>query len=189
MNLFWSAVMAGTANPRTVFTLTLSSALLFATAAMAEDQGFRVDPSSGQCMNDRGDLGLNPKYVGECGELAGADLANAELQGVNLRGADLRGANLTGAYLNGADLRGAVLSGANLTGAYLYKADLRGSTLRQTRFLSTHLSGADLTGADLRGAQMLTKDLYRVSMKDVFLDEETAFIPGQFELAAVGARP
>jgi uncharacterized protein YjbI with pentapeptide repeats len=122
----------------------------FSGSVRASDRGYRFDPSTGGCQNSAHQQGLNPDYLGECGDLRGAYLFEADLHGVNLRGANLDRAHLSGANLRGADLRG-----ANLSGAYLYKADLREADLRGATF-NLRLHGADLHGVKLEGARVDT---------------------------------
>lgn len=95
--------------------------------AHAGDKGFRYQDSSNVCMNDKGAIGYNPKYIGECGDftkirkrkierkgLAGKNLKGAQFAGVDLSGISLRNTNLTGANLFGANLENTSLVYANV---------------------------------------------------------------------------
>ncbi len=121
---------------------------LAAENASAEDLGYRFNASTGHCESSSGERGLNPDFMGQCGDLRGAYLFEADLRGV-----DLRGANLHKAHLSGADLCGADLRGANLSGAYLHNADLREADLRSATF-NVLLRGADLYKVKLEGAKV-----------------------------------
>jgi uncharacterized protein YjbI with pentapeptide repeats len=131
---------------RTDATVTVALAgLTLVGAVWAEDAGFRFNEESGRCEKE-GAPGLNPGFVGECG-----DLSRVYLFGENLRGKNLRGAVFARADLAHADLSGADLRGASLAGAYLYRADLSGADLRDAVF-STRLGRAQLYRVRLEGA-------------------------------------
>lgn len=151
-----------------LLSLTLVSTLAGGVAA-AEDLGFRFSESSGRCENQDGQVGLNPGLLGECGDLAGADLGAAQLDGLNLRGADLSRAYLFGASLKRADLRSALLQKAQLGAARLDGADLRGANLNEAYLFSTTLHDADL-----RGAQLETVRLARTSLRGATFDWTTS---------------
>ena len=136
-------------------SLLLAAALAVlctAGSAHAEDLGFRFDARSGRCLDSAGAEGMNPGFLGVCGDLHGQDLSGAYLLGVDLRGADLSGANLAKAHLSRADLTGADLHGAVLEGAYLNRTNFTNADLRCVTFQKA-LKGADLHGATLTGAR------------------------------------
>lgn len=65
------------------------------------------------CYDLQGKTGLNPQYIGECGDLRQADLSQKTFSGANFNGADLRGAQLQNSDFTKADFRAADLRYAN----------------------------------------------------------------------------
>lgn len=91
-----------------------------ASAAMAEDRGFRY--AGGRCVDGSGQEGLNPQYLGQCGDLPGMDFS----------GQDLTGKDLRGAVATGADFRFALLANA-LLGSASFDDAKRSATGRRRR--------------------------------------------------------
>src|SRR4051812_35562132 len=103
-----------------------------ATSAGADSDEYKY--VSGKCVNDQAIEGLNPKTLGECGDLRGMNFAGRVLKGLNLKGARFDGNNLAGADLSEADLTGAVLDAANLQDALIDHAKLSGASAMETDF-------------------------------------------------------
>ncbi len=133
------------------------------------------------CASDQGEVGYNPDFQGECGDLRGTRVRRRDLKGKNLFGA-----NLSGMDLRKADLRDAVLLRADLTQTKLWEADLRGADLRGAKLsgselIRAKLDGAQLNGVDLsdssltqaeiKGANLLGANLQRAILKDARLNE------------------
>ncbi len=138
-----------TKNPTNAVIVCLAFGVTAAAGrSEAGDEGYRFNSATGTCENGSGQQGLNPGFLGPCGDLRGAYLREVDLHGL-----DLRGANLYKAHLSGANLRGADLRGARLSGAYLYRADLSESDLRGATF-NLALRGADLYGVKLQSAKV-----------------------------------
>ena len=72
--------------------LILIHGLLLSAVTFAEDKGFRY--KDGSCVNPQGAEGLNPSFVGECGDLRNASLVDQDLSGKSFRGANLENADL-----------------------------------------------------------------------------------------------
>ena len=158
--------------------------LAFTAAAQADDLGFRF--TAGKCMNATGAPGLNPMFLGQCGDLRQTDLHGKDLKGLDLRGsvlsgsdlsgADLSGAKLESASLEGADLTDARLSGADFTRATLRRADLRGYErhtgviFRQTGLEDANLGGLILLDADFTEARMLRVQSVGTTFRNCTLD-------------------
>jgi uncharacterized protein YjbI with pentapeptide repeats len=137
---------------------------LFAISSHAEDLGFRIR-MTGDCRNDRGVVGLNPAYVGECGDLKGAKLRGARLAGRNLRGAVLDGADLREADLSRAQFRIATLIGADFTGARLDGAQMESADLSDAIFRGATLDGAGIIASAIDGADFSTARLLRTRFR------------------------
>jgi uncharacterized protein YjbI with pentapeptide repeats len=165
-------------------------------AAGQEFAGFRY--YSGKCVNDEGEEGKNPGWVGECGGLRAHDLRNAILNEVDLSGADLHAAQargvklkdavLVGATMRNAELESADLRGADLTDAVMDRADLhladltgaklQGARLERVRLVDAVLRDADLSRAnlrlaDLRGADLAYADLSRANLRGAMYNRRT----------------
>jgi uncharacterized protein YjbI with pentapeptide repeats len=124
---------------------------------------FRYDSQRDDCVNLRGQSGLNHGYLGECGEVSELNLRSTVLQGkvfngirathVNWEGADLRGASFKGAWIVSSSFKDAILQDADFRSSLLERvvfnaADLRGADFRSSVFQemeSEHLSGATLS--------------------------------------------
>ena len=169
----------------------------------SDDLGYRY--KNGKCLDAGGKEGLNPNYIGECGNLAGKIMDSADLQGKNLKGADfskaslkkanLSGAMLTGSKLNDALLNEAVFTGANLSGAFFKKADLtkasfvnciadnvtfQGAKLVEAGFPATQLSFSNFSLSDVSGANF-TKAVLTESNFDRAVMAKTIFKEANLE--------
>jgi len=91
--------------------------------------GFRYE--DGKCVNDEGDEGHNPGYVGECGGLRARDLRGANLITVDLSGADMHSVEAQGIKLEDGVLVGAQMTNAKFESADLRKADLTDAAQRK----------------------------------------------------------
>lgn len=101
-----------------------------ATAWVHNSSGprFQYDRFRGACFDASGTQGMNPLYVGECGNLERYDLAGRDLTGINLRGANLKGADIHRAKLDNTDLREANLLYSNWEEATFQRARINGGT-------------------------------------------------------------
>lgn len=112
--------------------IIFSFAFLFIVVQLeAQAPVYHYVRGKGGCFDSSGKNGLNPGYLGECGDWHGADLSNRDLSGLSFLGADLSNSNLGGSDLRKTDFRE-----ANLTGANLFQgAQLNGALFSQnTRF-------------------------------------------------------
>ena len=96
---------------------SLSVFLLLSAQAIAKDKGFRFNQNAKSCLNKKGHTGLNPKFIGECGDLSRLSLR--KLKKENLVGKNLTGASLAGLNLKDLDLTAAILDYSNLRGTNL----------------------------------------------------------------------
>ncbi len=110
---------------------------IFSSLSFAEDI-FRY--KDGQCLNDKGEKGLNLKTIGQCG-----DLTNTNLSGINLSKVDLRGSNFTNAKLEKTIFTGSDLTDINFSEAELIGAQLHKVILNRTKFKDAVLDRANLT--------------------------------------------
>jgi uncharacterized protein YjbI with pentapeptide repeats len=125
--------------------IVLSVCVLSSNALASRDQGYRYQ--NGQCVNGQGQTGLNPNYMGQCGDLHGKVLADRDLSFINLSGADLRGANFLFTSLRAANLSGADLRETNLRHVDLKFSNLKGADLSGVNLHWTELSGAVYSGS------------------------------------------
>ena len=167
-------------------------------AAGQEFAGFRYE--DGKCVNEAGEEGLNPGYIGECGELRARDLREANLNTVDLSGASMHGvqaraakfkdavlvgADLSAGELEAADLRGADFTNArmdrvdmkiaDLTGAILFEARLDRANFQGAILRDVNLSRADLRRADFRDADLSYADLARANLRGAMFNARTIF--------------
>jgi uncharacterized protein YjbI with pentapeptide repeats len=98
------------------------------------------------CRDSNYHQGLDPGYLGACGDLHGQSFRGVIWNGFDLRGANLHGTDLSYSVLGKNDLTGADLSSVDLRHAHLTDWDLT----RVFDISDSDLSEADLTGADLR---------------------------------------
>lgn len=126
--------------------------------------------SDGKCTNEKGEVGLNPGVIGDCGDLRNLDLRTSVLAAKSLRGARLDGANLSGVNLSGtsfvsssfvkAKASGSVLTGTDFTDAKLDSIDLSAATGVKPHFVRASgtgifLKSAELSGSDFSGASLV----------------------------------
>jgi uncharacterized protein YjbI with pentapeptide repeats len=124
----------------------LFSFLLASQFALAGDLGFRY--TDGECKNANGELGLNPSYFGECGDLRGT-VTKMNLDGVNLRGSKFDSSDLRGSTFKNADLLGTVFSSANIAGVDFMGAEMTNSKLLKVTGIKANFAGAHLRNANL----------------------------------------
>lgn len=130
----------------------------------ARDLGFRF--KDGRCVNDAGQLGLNPSHLGPCGDLRNVILSrldlddidfrgslfdNSDLQDSTFRGANLQAVHFKDANLSGVNLENTVLHATDFTRAILINSRMAGADVQNSNFSSANLSGALLSYFDLKG--------------------------------------
>ncbi|MBS1985376.1 MAG: pentapeptide repeat-containing protein [Bdellovibrionales bacterium] len=157
--------------------LILGIALASSSMAAEVDLGFRYNQKDNICVNDRGQVGHNPDFMGECGMLSGKDLTwairtfpwdampGAILDDSILYGADFTNLNLMGASLRNADLRLISLDGANLSFANLTGSRFGNSFLSRANLTGANLSNLDLSDANVRMANFSKADLTAASFR------------------------
>jgi len=165
-----------------VATLVLiSTSLAFAKEDLPKgkyagyDYHWDAHKNIGTCMNKAHKGGLNPHYLGTCGDLRGLDLSDADLSGLDLSGSYLDGVNLEGAKLNGTKLISIKARGTNFTKAHMNGADLTSSILAGALFNSAQLNGANfnqasLSGAKIKEAEVSGTNFERSNLRGCFLE-------------------
>lgn len=125
--------------------------------AKGSDKNFRYNHFTGECRNERGELGQNPMFLGVCGDYRDSSLTTANLMGGLLMGFDL--SRTSGdAIQDRIDMTAADARGANFSGGLFYEitfkaANLEGAKFNNTIFLARgSRPGSDFTGANLRKA-------------------------------------
>lgn len=148
----------------------------------AGDLGFRF--LYGKCVNEQGESGRNPRFLGECGEMNGADLSGEiieenKLSGIHLEEARLSDANFHGgellhASLRKAELRNTIFALGDVSRANFEEAKMRGASFYWTAMEGANLKGSDLRDADLRGASLQNIDWdKKTKFKNAVFDEDT----------------
>ncbi len=136
-------------------------------ATHARDQGFRY--INGRCTD--GEIeGLNPSYIGQCGDFRrviigrlhfdGVDMSGSQFNDADVQDASFVGTNLTGAVfsstnLSGVEFKNAILHNVNFQGAILANVRLAGSDLLNSDFSHTELVGALLSYMKLGGSKFI----------------------------------
>ena len=139
----------------TVSSVLLLQLLFAIPNASAADQGYRY--REGRCVNERGQTGLNPGFIGQCGDLRNVILGRIEFDEVDFSGsrftnADLQQSSLRYANLTGTDFESANLAGVDMQGAVMRGASFKKAMMRNTRLAEAQLDRVDFTEADLTGA-------------------------------------
>lgn len=117
-------------HSRNLITIFYVAASLTSAVALAKDEGFRYHQSTGQCLNQKGEIGFNGGFFGECGDINEIRLFRqrkidkADLKYANLKGIQINGLDFSNKDMTGADLTGANLIATDLTNAYLVDAKL-----------------------------------------------------------------
>jgi hypothetical protein len=137
---------------RNVIAIFYVAASLASASSWAKDEGFRYHPSTGQCLNHKGEVGFNKAYFGECGDIRAIKLfRKRKIKKAQLAYANLRGIQINGLNFSEKDLRGADLTGANLQGTDLELAKLDGAKLEKARFNERTILPFSATEAAARG--------------------------------------
>lgn len=128
-----------------------------ATHPMGVDLGFRF--KDGQCVNDRGEVGYNPSYFGNCGNLRGVILGNLDLSNMDLRGAQFQQAQLqvvkfNGTQLDSANFSGAVLIGINFDETKLQNAKFAQAEIKKVTFFEAEMKNVDFSGTQWSDSMM-----------------------------------
>ena len=139
------------------FVLTCIFSLLSLVSiapAHAGDAGFRW--RNGSCVNDQGQPGFNPGFIGQCGDLRNVILGRISFDGYDFRGArftnaDLQQSSFKSADLTGTDFESANLAGVDLSRSKIIGANLTRAILRNTRFAEAQIESTRFSGADMRG--------------------------------------
>lgn len=161
-----------------VLFLSLTSMAILGAVPISKDLGFRY--KDGVCVNSKGEKGLNPGYIGQCGDLAGVKLANLDLDGT-----DFSGARFINADLQLSTLNDAVLVGVDFEGARLSGLELNGAKIHNTSFRSAVLKNIKLADADIRGSNFSKVDFGGTALSYVRFEscafEESKFIDGTLD--------
>ncbi len=160
------------------FGLGLTVAM-FSPLAHAEDLGFRFDVKKKICVNDKGQIGHNPDFMGDCGLLKNADLKWRPLTfpwdampGAILDGANLYGINIqtTGPYASDPPSDWPDY-GISFRGASLQSASLKNVDLRLANFESVNLSDVDLTGSKFGNSNFSVCDFSSANLAGLDLSD------------------
>lgn len=138
-----------------IYSLGLSFILTFASTGHAKDSGFRY--TGGKCVNAAGQAGLNPGFIGQCGDLNNVTMSHfrlddSDLQGSSFESADMQMTSFHGANLTGVNFKGANLSGVDMENAVMHEVDFTQATLVNIHVAGADISKVDFSGADLSGA-------------------------------------
>src|SRR5258708_1907296 len=90
----------------------LFSLLATTLPAHAGDMGFRFNGTA--CVDSKGAAGLNPYYLGQCG-----DLRHLTISGFNFDGVDFSGSQFDGTNLGTSTLKNAILNSVSLNNTTL----------------------------------------------------------------------
>lgn len=155
----------------------------------AKDAGFRY--INGECVNPSGQKGLNPGFIGQCGDLrnvilgrfdlsdidlSGSQFTNSDLQQTLFKGANLTGTSFEAALLGGADFSVAKFEKANLTNANMKNTKLIGASFIQSNLSKVNFTGADLSylnfeGSTFKGTKFKNAKLEETVLKNTDLSE------------------
>ncbi len=169
-------------------------ALAFSFSVQARDMGFRY--KSGECVDDQGVKGLNPGYIGQCGnldrtvisnvdfsqmDLSGSSIQSADLQRSSMTGANLTAVNFSGTDLSGVDFNQAKIYGTNFSNAVLVNAHMAGADVKDARFDNVNFSesvlsymsfpGCSFAGSNFSGATMDHVELRGADLHGAILEK------------------
>lgn len=127
-------------------------------------EGYRYDAETRKCVDINGREGLNPKFLGDCGDLRGQKLTYL------LGRPDAIPLQFRGADLTGADLRGLNLSATDFTDARMDRVLFDLSNLIHVTFLRTRLSGASFQKVTLTDSVFSLSDMNRADFSQAILN-------------------
>jgi uncharacterized protein YjbI with pentapeptide repeats len=171
------------------FVLTVS--LGFSLQAFSRDLGFRY--TNGNCVNGQGETGLNPGFIGQCGDLRGVTLSRLDMSDTDLSGSKFNSSDLQLTQFNrsilidvdfeGAHLQGVEFAGAKIERSKFNRADLQNSRfgdaqVKESRFSLAVMEGLDLSytnfsGCTFDGARLNKANLQDADFSAVNLQEAT----------------
>ncbi|MBC7385945.1 MAG: pentapeptide repeat-containing protein [Cryobacterium sp.] len=188
------------------FAVVLFAILSIQATAFARDLGFRYNALRNECRNSAGKLGLNPDFIGVCGDLTSTRLTTLNLFESHLMGADLspitrnpqddiafdysdfRGVKaIRGEFINGS-YKGVNFQKADFSdAAFLVRGQARpisfnDADFRNSRFLGATFVLADFMGADLRFADFRSIDCKNCNWKGAIYNSKSR-LPFSFETA------
>ncbi len=134
---------------------SLALLLGFSSVTFAKDLGFRF--TAGKCVDAAGKSGLNPGYIGQCGDLRNVVIArftfdDSDLSGSSFEGSDLQGSSMRNCNLTNVIFKAANLSGVDLEGSMIHNADFNMAILVNGHFAGAEFINPDFSGADLSGS-------------------------------------
>jgi uncharacterized protein YjbI with pentapeptide repeats len=142
------------------------TACIFGLSVSATDLGFRY--KNGACVNSNNATGLNPGFIGQCG-----DLRQTTISGFSFDGLDLSGTAFVDATLLGCTFQGTILTGANLTGIDLTGVVLNQAMLNLANFDHAVLVKAQFVGADFSGSKLDKADFTNADLSSAILNGAT----------------
>lgn len=122
------------------FVLLLAWILTSNTWAM--DLGFRF--KDGQCVNERGEFGYNPGFVGNCGDFRGVilvkfDLSNLDLRGAQFQNSQLQIVNFNRSLLEAANFSNSILVGLSFDETQMKNVDFSQAQIKKVTFFEASL--------------------------------------------------
>ena len=132
--------------------LLLFSLIVITSPVQARDLGFRY--KDGSCLNGAGQKGLNPSYIGQCGDLRHVVLSRFSLDEMDLSGTTFEEADLQDSSMRAATLLDVNFKKANLSGVVLEEAILKRNDFSGAILLNAHFAGAQIEDALFAAANM-----------------------------------
>lgn len=145
---------------------TLSILGAMTSLAHAGDLGFRYQ--NGRCINQLGQQGHNPDFMGECGAITDADYSGKDFSGAALRAITFKNTKFHNTRFSGAGLQGADIVGCDFTNAQLDAVDLSAAAIFGGNFTESSLTDAIFAGAILSGVRISQSDMSRSNLADAF---------------------
>ena len=105
--------------------MVVTTCLLLGLGCVREAR-YAFDPTSGQCVDDLGGVGLNQNSLGPCSDLRGLVLEDLDMSGLDLKGSDF--------------------SGSQLNRVNFYQSDLQAARFFQSVLVDVNFVGANLAG-------------------------------------------
>lgn len=115
-----------------------------------------VSPGVFKCMNANKQEGLNPGYLGECGQVSGMKFGALTLHlympGIQSIGTEYQTSDFSDSYLADCDFSKAQMSGTNLNHSLLRRCTFSNANMARLTVHDSLIGQNNFSGTDLRGS-------------------------------------
>jgi uncharacterized protein YjbI with pentapeptide repeats len=154
------------------FTFILA-AIFYVHFSFASDLGFRF--KEGKCVNAEGAEGLNPGFIGQCGDLRLNIIGNMDWVDMDLRGSRFDQATLTKIKFSNADVSDTSFELAALVEVDLSKQKIKNVNFTNAKFVNSNFSKTSFENVKMMDVELREANLDGVVLKDIDFTKSNFF--------------